>query len=79
MDIRKGLSYSLEAKSFAIAEDLHGTGFVFGAMLLSSLAEVPDAEYVTPPIDEDSLQRLLSDIFDKDIGEFKEYCEAEDI
>lgn len=79
LDIRKGSYYSLEAKSFAIAEDLHAMGFVFVAVLLSSLAEVPDAEYVTPPTDEDSLQRLLSDIFDKDMGEFREYCEAEDI
>jgi hypothetical protein len=32
-----------------------------------------------PATDEDSLQRLLTEIFDKDFDEFREYVEAEDI
>lgn len=78
LDIREGLS-SIESKSFAIAEDLHALGFVFVALLLSSLAEVPTANYAIPPTDEDALQRLMNDIFDRDMEEFKEYCEAEEI
>lgn len=78
LDIRQG-STSLETKSFAIAEDLHAMGFVFVALLLSSLAEIPSDDYVMPPTDEDSIQRLLADIFKKDIQEFRYYCEAEQI
>jgi len=78
LNIQKGSS-SVESKSYAIAEDLHAMGFVFVALILSSLAEVPSAEYVTPPTDEDSLQRLMADIFNKDMGEFRAYCEAEEI
>jgi len=78
INIQEGLS-SIECKSFAIAEDLHALGFVFVALLLSSLAEVPKPDYATPPTDEDSLKRLMTDIFDKDMEEFKDYCEAEEI
>lgn len=78
LSIVKGASI-LESKSFAIAEDLHALGFVFIGLLLSSLAEIPRQEYPMPPTDEDALQRLMSDIFDKDMDEFREYCEAEDI
>ena len=78
LDIQDGLS-SIESKSFAIAEDLHALGFVFVALLLSSLAEVKDANYAIPNTDEDALQRLMNDIFERDMEEFKEYCEAEDV
>jgi len=67
------------AEAYAVAEDLHAMGFVFVAVLLGSLADIPTPEYVIPPTDEDSLQRLLADIFDKDMGEFREYCEAEEV
>lgn len=78
LNIVKGGSM-LESKCFAIAEDLHALGFVFIGLLLSSLAEIPRQEYQMPPTDEDALQRLMSDIFDQDMDEFREYCEAEDI
>lgn len=78
LDIQPGGSM-LESKSFAIAEDLHALGFVFIGLLLSSLAEIPRQEYSMPPTDEDALQRLMADIFDKDMDEFRDYCEAEDI
>jgi len=78
LDIVEGSS-ALESKCFAIAEDLHALGFVFIGLLLSSLAEIPRQEFQMPPTDEDALQRLMSDIFDKDMDEFREYCEAEDI
>ena len=78
LDIVKGATM-LESKSFAIAEDLHALGFVFIGLLLSSLAEIPRQEYKMPPTDEDALQRLMSDIFDKDMDEFRDYVDAEDI
>ena len=78
LELQEGLS-SIESKSFAVAEDLHALGFVFVALLLTSLAEVPKADHVLPPTDEDALQRLMSDIFDKDMQEFREYCDAEEI
>lgn len=40
---------------------------------------MPNANYVVPNTDEDSLQRLMAEIFDKDMLEFQEYCEAEEI
>ena len=78
LNIIEGASM-LESKSFAIAEDLHALGFVFIGLLLSSLAEIPRQEYQMPPTDEDALQRLMSDIFDKDMDEFRDYVDAENI
>lgn len=70
---------SLAASNFAMAEDLHALGFVFLGLLLSSLAELPSADHPMPATDEDTLQRLLGDIFDKDITQFREYVEAEEV
>lgn len=79
-----GLSFrqgenSIATTNFAIAEDMNALGFVFLALLLSSLAELPNPEYQMPATDEDTLQRLFGDIFDKDMEQFREYVEAEDI
>jgi serine/threonine protein kinase len=66
--------------NFAIAEDMHALGFVVLGLLLTSLAELPTIDTPMPNTDEDSLQRLLGDIFDKDVkGQFREYVEAEDV
>ena len=54
-------------------------GLVFVALLLSSLAEIPSENYNIPQTDEDSLQRLIGDIFKNDIDEFRYYCDAEQI
>jgi len=70
---------SIEETNFAIAEDLHALGFVFLGVLLTTLAEPKSENYKMPDTDEDSLQRLLGEIFDKNIEEFREYCEAEEI
>jgi hypothetical protein len=76
---RKGEN-TIATTNFAIAEDMHALGFVFLGLLLSSLAEVPTAQYSMPATDEDTLQRLLGDIFGKDVkGEFRDYVEAEEI
>jgi serine/threonine protein kinase len=75
---RKG-DNSLAATNFAMAEDLHALGFVFLGLLLSTLAQLPRLNYPIPNTDEDTLQRLLGDIFDKDIQQFREYVEAEDV
>jgi len=74
---RKG-ERSIAATNFAIAEDMHALGFVAVGLLLSSLAEVKSASEPVPATDEDTLQRLLSDIFEKDISQFREYVEAEE-
>jgi serine/threonine protein kinase len=74
---RKGED-SLGVTNFAMAEDLHALGFVFLGLLLSSLAELPSPKAPMPATDEDTLQRLLGEIFDKDILQFREYVEAEE-
>ena len=70
---------SIQETNFAMAEDLHALGFVFLGLLLTALAEPSSENYKMPDTDEDSLQRLLGEIFDKNIEEFREYCEAEEI
>jgi serine/threonine protein kinase len=75
---RKG-STSLAVTNFAMAEDLHALGFVFLGLLLSSLAELPSPKTPMPATDEDTLQRLLGEIFEKDISQFREYVEAEEV
>lgn len=70
---------SIASTNFAIAEDLHALGFVFLALLLASLAELPSPGYRMPALDEDTLQRLLGEIFEKDINQFRDYVEAEEI
>ena len=64
-----------------MAEDLHALGFFFVGVLLTTLAEFPldEDDYNPPDKDEDSLQRLLGEIFEKYMSEFREYCAAEDI
>ena len=74
---RKGED-SLSVTNFAMAEDLHALGFVFLGLLLSSLAEIPTPNTPMPATDEDTLQRLLGEIFEKDILQFREYVEAEE-
>jgi serine/threonine protein kinase len=75
---RKG-DNNISTANFAIAEDMHALGFVFLGLLLTSLAELPDAKYQIPATDEDSLQRLVGEIFDNEFVEFREYVDAEDI
>jgi serine/threonine protein kinase len=68
--------------NFAIAEDMHAVGFVFIGLLLTTLAELPkpiSTTYQMPATDEDTIQRLLGDIFDKDINQFREFVMEEDI
>lgn len=79
-----GLSFSegkltKEVKDFCQAEDLHALGLVFTALLLTSLAEVDGLTSKIPATDEDTLQRLMTDIFEKDILQFREYVDAEDM
>ena len=78
IEIKEGTS-SVGMTNFAMAEDLHALGFVFLGLLLTSLADIPTPQYKMPATDEDSLQRLIAEIFDKDFDSFREYVEAEDI
>jgi len=79
-----GLSFrtgdtSLTTTNFAMAEDLHALGFVFLGLLLVSLANLPDANALMPATDEDTIQKLLNEIFKLDFQAFREYVEAEDV
>jgi len=67
------------ATQFAMAEDLHALGFVFLGLVLVALAEIkaPLAARM-PQTDEETLQKLVSDIFNQDFAAFRDYVEAED-
>jgi serine/threonine protein kinase len=77
ISLRKGEN-SIASTNFALAEDMHALSFVFLGLLLSSLAELPASNYTMPNTDEDTIQRLIGDIFDKDIRRFREYVEDEE-
>jgi hypothetical protein len=79
MNFRKGVN-TVETMNFAIAEDGFAFGFVVLGLLLTSLAEVAaeNPNQSIPATDEDTLQRLIGEIFDKDFAEFREYVDAED-
>jgi hypothetical protein len=79
MNFRKGVN-NVETMNFAIAEDAFAFGFVVLGLLLTSLAEVStdNPNQNIPATDEDTLQRLIGEIFDKDFAEFREYVDAED-
>ena len=67
------------AMEFAKAEDLHALGFVFLAMLFTTLAEPATLSAPMPATDDDTWQRLFSEIFEKDMDNFRDYCENEDV
>ena len=72
-------SLSLAATNFAMAEDLHALGFVFMGLLLVSLSELPTASTPIPSTDEDTIQKLLGEIFENDFDAFRDYVEAEEV
>ena len=53
-------------------------GFVFVGLVLTALADLETPSTKMPATDEDSIQRLLGDIFDKDLEQFRDYLEAEE-
>jgi hypothetical protein len=67
------------AAQFAKAEDLHACGFVFLSMLFTTLADPATLSAPLPATDDDTLQRLFSDIFEKDVDELREYYANEDV
>lgn len=67
------------AAQFAKAEDLHACGFVFLSMLFTTLANPATLSAPLPATDDDTLQRLFSEIFEKDIDELREYYANEDV
>ncbi|KAL7469680.1 hypothetical protein ACHAXS_009934 [Conticribra weissflogii] len=67
------------AAEFAMAEDLHALGFVFLTMLFATLAEPATLSARMPPSDDDTWQRLFSEIFEKDMTEFRDYCSNEEV
>jgi len=70
---------SLVATNFAMAEDLHALGFVFLGLLLVSLSDLKNSGTPMPPTDEDTMQKLLTEIFKQDFKAFREYVEEEDV
>ncbi len=48
-------------------------------MLFTTLAEPATLSAPLPATDDDTWQRLYSDIFNKDMVQFREYCENEDV
>jgi hypothetical protein len=74
------VEYDVEAaEEFALAEDLHALGFVFLALLFTTLSEPATLSAPMPKTDDDTWQRLFNDLFQKDMDEFREYCNNEDI
>ena len=67
------------AGQFAMAEDLNALGFVYLGLLFTTLANPATLSAPMPPTDDDSWQRLFSDIFNKDMGAFRDYCTNEDV
>ncbi|KAL7543017.1 hypothetical protein ACHAXR_012508 [Thalassiosira sp. AJA248-18] len=70
---------NVAAEEFAMAEDLHALGFVFLAMLFTTLAEPATLSAPMPKTDDDTWQRLFAEIFEKDMNNFRDYCENEEI
>lgn len=64
---------------FAKAEDLNALGFVFLGLLFTTLAEPATLTAPMPATDDDTWQRLFTDIFDKDMFQFRDYCANEDV
>lgn len=73
-------SPSLLAVNFALAEDMYALGVAIVQLLLSTLAEPLTAQDLLPPIasNEDSFQRLWTDIYDQDMMAFRDYLVNED-
>ncbi|KAL7529015.1 hypothetical protein ACHAWF_002806 [Thalassiosira exigua] len=69
----------MAAGEFAKAEDLHALGFVFLAVLFTTLAEPATLTAPMPPTDDDTWQRLFSEIFERDMEQFQEYCANEEV
>jgi len=77
--VRERSDVTEQLVQYAMAEDLHALGFVAVGLLLSALAEVEGPQDTIPPTDEDTLQRLMTDIFNKDMDQFRDYVETDEI
>ena len=61
------------------AEDLNALGFSFLAMLFTALAEPVTLTAPMPATDNDGWQRLFSEISEKDMEQFRDYCSNEEV
>ena len=84
--VRRAKSFGIDvdydpeaAEELAMAEDLHALGFVFLALLFTTLAQPATLSAPMPQTDDDTWQRLFSDVFNKDMEEFREYCSNEEV
>lgn len=73
-------SPSLLVVNFALAEDMHALGVAVVQLLLSTLVESTDPKIPLPTIasNEDSFQRVWTDIYDQDMMAFRDYLRNED-
>ena len=80
INLSKLSSPSLLAVNFAYAEDMHALGVAIVQLLLSTLAEPLTPQDTLPTIatNEDSFQRLWTDIYDQDMSAFRDYLSNED-
>jgi hypothetical protein len=73
-------SPSLLMVNFCLAEDMHALGVAIVQLLLATLAE-PSSPLEPLPIiatNEDSFQRVWTDIYDRDMMAFRDYLQNED-
>mmetsp|Transcript_4582 Transcript_4582/g.9970 ORF Transcript_4582/g.9970 Transcript_4582/m.9970 type:complete len:398 (+) Transcript_4582:349-1542(+) len=87
--LRMGAASPLQVMSFYALNDLHGLGYVFLELFLSSLAFSSDGMLSIKPAgpgesgrgqscELQALKRLVEDVFDDDVSTgFREYCVAE--
>lgn len=74
-------SSSLLAVNFALAEDMHALGVAVVQLLLSTLAEPLSPLDPLPTIatNEDTFQRVWTDIYDQDMSSFRDYLINEEV
>ena len=63
--------------SLQVTHDLSSSSFL--AMLFTTLAEPLTLTAPMPATDDDTWQRLFAEIFDKDMEQFRDYCQNEDV
>ena len=73
-------SPSLLVVNFALAEDMHALGVAIVQLLLSTLVEprTPQDPLPTIATNEDTFQRVWTDIYDQDMSAFRDYLCNED-
>ena len=76
--MRRGASSPLSVLPLLALNDLHGLGYILLEVFLASAAaqDAPDAN-TARSTELQALKRLVEDIYEGDMGQFREYCAAE--